>query len=62
MLRVFFPNTVRRPLLLVSKRPFAANAKDSTSDEESARPLRSQTDKSITSFMDRFARKIDQSR
>ena len=58
MLRVFFKNTVRRPLMLVSNRPFAASGKESTSDEESARPLREKI--SVPSFMDRFARKIDQ--
>jgi hypothetical protein len=44
--------------MLVSNRPFAANGKESTSDEESARPLREKI--SVPSFMDRFARKIDQ--
>lgn len=58
MLRVFFTNTVRRPLLIVSNRPFAANGKETTSDEDSARPLREKTN--VPSFMDRFARKIDQ--
>jgi hypothetical protein len=61
MLRVFFAPSLRRPLMLASARPFSSKENATTSDEESARPLRTK-EPQTTSLMDKFARKISQTR
>lgn len=60
MLRVFFAPSLRRPMMLASARPFTSKESATTSDEESARPLR--TKEPVVSLMDKFARKINQTR